>query len=132
MLRDKGRAHKTIALHVAAILHFFVELNDVSLNKRKITRFIPPDESDHKDKPYRVEDIRAILQLCDDARTRVIVLLMASTACRIGAIPYKPYRRISHFFAFSSKEFCVFPSSLILKPRQYLQLILFCKRRLKA
>ena len=37
-LRDKGRAHKTISLHVAAILHFF-EMNDIVLNKRKTNPF---------------------------------------------------------------------------------------------
>lgn len=85
-LRDKGKARNTIALQVAAILHFFVVMNDVPLNKRKITRFIPPDESTRKDKAYRVEDIGAILESCDE-RTRVMVLLMASTAMRLGAVP---------------------------------------------
>lgn len=71
MLRDKGRAHRTIALHVAAILRFFVDLNDVPLNKRKITIFIPSDESSHRDKPLTLEDIRTILQASDE-RTRAI------------------------------------------------------------
>src|SRR5688500_3154229 len=66
MLIDKGRVHKTIALHVAAILRFFVDLNDVPLNKRKITMFIPSDESSHRDKPLTLEDIRAILQAPDE------------------------------------------------------------------
>jgi integrase len=85
-LRDKGRARNTISLHVAAILHFFVVTNDVPLNKRKITRFIPPDESTRRDKAYRVEDIGTILESCDE-RTRVMVLLMASTGMRLGAVP---------------------------------------------
>jgi hypothetical protein len=71
MLRDKGRVHKTIALHVAAILRFFVDLNDVPLNKRKITKFIPSGESSHRDKPLPLEDIRAILQAPDE-RIRAI------------------------------------------------------------
>jgi hypothetical protein len=57
-LRDKGRAPKTISLHVAAILHFF-EMNDIVLNKRKITRFIPPDVSAYhsiNDKVYTHEE----------------------------------------------------------------------------
>ena len=87
-LRDKGKARNTIALHVAAIIHFFVEMNDIVLNKRKITRFIPPDKSDHRDKAYRVEEIGAILDsgFCDE-RTRTMVLLMASTGMRLGALP---------------------------------------------
>lgn len=85
-LRDKGKARNTISVHVAAILHFFVVMNDVPLNKRKITRFIPPDESTRRDKPYSKEDIGAILESCDE-RTRVMVLLMTSTAMRLGAVP---------------------------------------------
>jgi integrase len=57
-----------------------------ALNKGKITRFIPPDESTRRDKAYRVEDIGAIIESCDE-RTRVMILLMASTAMRVGALP---------------------------------------------
>lgn len=86
-LTDKGKAQKTIKLHVAAILHFFVTLNDITLNKKKITRFIPPDESSYRNRPYTMEEVRAILDACPDERTKVIVLLMISTGMRIGAIP---------------------------------------------
>lgn len=90
-LRDKGRAHRTIALHVAAILHFFVTLNDVPLNKRKITRFIPSDDEEsttpHSDKAYNADDILRLLNACGDIRTKVMVLLMASTGMRLGALP---------------------------------------------
>jgi integrase len=96
-LVDKGRARNTIAVHVASILHFFVVMNDIPLNKGKITRFIPPDESTRRDKAYRVEDISAILeQGCDEQRTRVMVLLMASTAMRIGALPGLRYEDLTY------------------------------------
>ena len=62
-------------------------MNDVPLNKHKITRFIPPDESTRRDKAYRVEDIGAIIGSGCDERTKVMVLLMASTAMRVGALP---------------------------------------------
>ena len=87
-LRDKGNAHKTIQLHVAAILHFFVTLNDIPLNKRKITRFIPFDEDDsvHSDKAYDIDDILRLLN-ASDIRTKVMVLLlMASTGMHQGAL----------------------------------------------
>jgi integrase len=86
-LRDKGKAHQTIATLVTAILHFFVTLNDIPLNKRKITRFIPSDEegSTRFDKAYDIDDILRLLNACD-IRTKVIVLLMALTGMGIGAI----------------------------------------------
>jgi site-specific recombinase XerC len=87
-LRDKGKAHKTIQLHVAAMLHFFVTLNDVPLNRRKITLFIPPDDDDniHSDKAYDVDDILRLINASGDIRTKVMILLMASTGMRQGAL----------------------------------------------
>jgi hypothetical protein len=41
----------TIKLRVAVVLHFF-DMNDVLLNKRKITRFIPQDEDHNEDECY--------------------------------------------------------------------------------
>jgi hypothetical protein len=56
-LTDKRKAHKTIHIHVAAILRFFVTLNDIPLNKKKITRFIPPEESSYRKRPYTMEEV---------------------------------------------------------------------------
>lgn len=78
---------------LAAIFHFY-EMNDVMLNKRKITRFIPADDSDKNadnaasngDRAYTHEEVYHIVQPCDD-RAKVIILLMASTGMRIGALP---------------------------------------------
>ena len=64
-------------------------MNDIVLNRGKITRFIPPDESPNhlnSDKAYTLEQIGRILESCDE-RASVIVSLMASTGMRIGAIP---------------------------------------------
>jgi hypothetical protein len=105
-LRDKGRAHQTIKLNCAAIFHFF-EMNDIILNKRKIMRFIPLDESSSPsqgdyyadgDKPYTVEQINRIInEGCGgDTRCKVIVLLMVSTAVRIGALPELCYRDLTY------------------------------------
>lgn len=84
-MRDKGKAHRTIKLHCASIFNF-LELNDIILNKRKITKFIPYDEeSTYSDKAYDVDDILRLVDACD-IRTKVMVLLMASTGMRRGAI----------------------------------------------
>ena len=48
MLVEKGRAQMTIELHKAALFHFF-EMNDILLNRRKISRFVREDESDDAD-----------------------------------------------------------------------------------
>ena len=75
----------SISVSVAAIFHFF-EMNDIILNKRKVTRFIPEEQTSPKDRAYKHEEIRQMLLKCDE-RSRVIILLMASAGMRIGAIP---------------------------------------------
>jgi integrase len=85
-LKERKISYSSIHVGVAAILHFF-DINDVNLNKRKIKRFFPQDESEHysMDRPYSVNEIRQILDKCD-IRSRVIILLMTSTGMRIGAL----------------------------------------------
>ena len=80
-------------MYCAAIFHFF-EINEVSINTRKIKRFIPKDESDFysTDRPYSVNEIKQILDKCD-IRSKVIISLMASTGMRIGALHMDKERR---------------------------------------
>ena len=87
-LRDVEKlSYWSIQVYCSGILHFF-KMNDMPLNVDKIKRFLPQDESDHyaTDRPYSVKEIECILEKCD-VRSRVIILLMASTGMRIGALP---------------------------------------------
>lgn len=83
-LTNKQKARSTIHGTLCALFHFF-EMNDVLLNRRKIKRFMPPDETDHEDRAYTYEEIQRILLQCDE-RSRMMILLMASTGMRIGAL----------------------------------------------
>ncbi|MGC1132089.1 MAG: site-specific integrase [Nitrososphaeraceae archaeon] len=73
---------------LAAIFHFY-EMNDIIINKRKVTRFIPQDDSEVTaesiDRAYTHEEISAIIQ-STDPRGKVIIMLMASAGLRMGAI----------------------------------------------
>lgn len=82
---EKHYARGSICAAVSTILHFF-EMNDVILNKKKISRFLPEDVTNHTDRAYTHEEIQEMLKRSDQ-RSRVIILLMASTGMRIGAIP---------------------------------------------
>ena len=64
---------------------YFLENNDIELNKRKIRRYYPPDESTNDDKLYSIEQIQKILSVCD-LRTRAMIHLMISSGVRIGAL----------------------------------------------
>jgi integrase len=77
---------------VAAIFHFY-EMNDIIINKHKVTRFIPQDDSNmnsenmaiNKDRAYTHDEISQILQ-STDPRGKTIIMLMASSGMRMGAI----------------------------------------------
>jgi integrase len=88
-LKDTRKlAYRSIGVHLSAIFHFF-EMNDYPLNRKKIKRFLPEDESDHhllgNDRPYSIPEIEQILAKCD-VRSRAAVLLMTSTGMRIGGL----------------------------------------------
>jgi integrase len=82
---EKHCIRGSIAMPLAAIFHFY-EMNDILVNKRKIKRFLPSDESDKPDdRAYTHEEIQQMLLKCDE-RARVAILLMVSTGMRIGAL----------------------------------------------
>lgn len=64
---------------------YFLENNDIELNKRKIRRYLPPDESTSDDRFYTLKEIQKLLSICD-LRTKIMVLLLASSGMRIDAL----------------------------------------------
>jgi integrase len=83
--KERQQNHDTIHNEVAAVLHFF-DWNDVHLNKRKINKSTPEDAERKQDRHYTHEEIQQIFSKCDE-RSRTIILLMASTGMRLGALP---------------------------------------------
>ena len=84
-LRDKqGKKRTTINGRCTVILHF-LDMDDIQVNKHKIKRHLPYDESTRDDRPYSIEEIQRIRAVCDQ-RSKAMVLLMVSTGMRIGAI----------------------------------------------
>jgi integrase len=84
-LRNDGIAFTTIQFFIAPILTFY-SLNDVVLNRRKITRYFGEYKRIVKDRAYTTEEIHKALQTADE-RMRMIILLLCSTGCRIGSLP---------------------------------------------
>jgi integrase len=81
---EKKYSRSTVNNRIAAIL-YFLDNNDIELNKRKIRRYFPSDESTNDDRPYTLEEIRQILSVCG-LRTKAMILLMVSSGVRIGAL----------------------------------------------
>jgi integrase len=84
-LRNDAISYSTIKYLLAPIFTFY-QLNDVTLNKKKVFRYMGEYRRVVKDKAYTLEQIRQALQNAD-ARMRMIILIFASTGCHIGALP---------------------------------------------
>lgn len=124
MAEEKHLSHNSIRGAMSPILHFF-EMNDILLNKHKISKFVPADENCKEDKAYTHEEIQKLLAASDE-RFKVVILLMASTGMRVGAIPdlrigdltkipeYNIYKILvyarskrDHYYCFSTPECAV-------------------------
>jgi hypothetical protein len=84
-LRQDGVGYSTMKYLVAAISTFY-QLNDVVINRKKIHRYFGEYKRVVRDKAYTTEQIQQALQNADQ-RMRMVILLLASTGCRIGALP---------------------------------------------
>jgi integrase len=84
-LRESGLAYATIQFLVAPIFTFY-QLNDIVLNRKKVSRYLGEYKRVAKDGAYSTEQIQTALQTAD-ARMRMILLTLSSTGCRVGALP---------------------------------------------
>jgi integrase len=84
-MRNREMSSVAINMYLAAIMHFY-SMNDITLNRKKIGRYIPEKVRKQKDRPYTRAEIARMLQFCD-IRSRAMVLLFASTGMRTGAVP---------------------------------------------
>ena len=84
-LRNSGVAYSTIKFLIAPIFTFY-SLNDVYPNRKKISRYLGEYKRVVKDKAYSTEQIQQALQNADQ-RMRMILGILTSSGCRIGALP---------------------------------------------
>ena len=91
-MKEKGKHYSSLHNYVTAVLSFY-KINDVVLNTRKISKFMPEQSRMKKDRAYTHEEIGKLLEIADE-RMRVIILLMASTGMRVGALPELKLRNI--------------------------------------
>ncbi len=82
--KTKDLSSNYINLNFCTIKHFYF-MNDVRINKEKIGRFLGESKKKHTDRGYTTAEIKSIFDLCD-LRLKVVVLTLASTSMRIGAL----------------------------------------------
>jgi integrase len=83
-LKRKGKSRSFINLVFCSLKHLYI-MNDIRINKEKIGKFLGESARKNTDRAYTHEEIKKILDVAD-LRTKSIVLLMASTGMRMGAV----------------------------------------------
>jgi integrase len=84
-LKDiEKKSPATINLYTSAVKHFY-EMNDITLNNRRINAFKPEFRNVVEDQPYTREQIKTLLDKTEQ-RNRAIILLLSSSGIRVGAI----------------------------------------------
>ncbi|MDW0221189.1 MAG: hypothetical protein QOG24_09780 [Nitrososphaeraceae archaeon] len=91
-MKEQGKQYSAIHNYVSAITAFY-KINDIILNVTKISKFMPEPKRARKDRAYTHEEIGKILEIADE-RMRAVILLLASTGIRIGAIPLLKLRNL--------------------------------------
>jgi len=84
-LRDEEKSYYAISNYLYPIKAFY-RINDIVLNIYKISKFMPERIKVNRDRSYTHEEIDKMLEIADE-RMRVVILLLASSGIRVGAIP---------------------------------------------
>ena len=84
--KEQGASWCQLHMLIAAVCRFYSVVRDLELNRKRIKRFMPERIRQRRDRHYTYEEIQKLLELADE-RGRVIILLLASTGMRIGALP---------------------------------------------
>ena len=84
-MKEAGMNYRAISNYITPVISFY-KINDIMLNSKKINKFMPPQTRAKKNRGYSYEEIKNLLDIADE-RLRVVILLLASCGCRIGALP---------------------------------------------
>ena len=84
-LKESSISYATIQFLVAPIFTFY-QLDNIILNRKKVSRYLGEYKRVVRDEVYSIEHIQTALHNADQ-RMRMIILLLASTGARLGSLP---------------------------------------------
>jgi len=93
--KEQGKSYQAIS-NILNALKAYYQINDIVLNTRKIGRFMPPQRRIRKDRAYTHEEISKLLEVAE-LRMRVVILLLASSGIRLGAIPLLRLKNLDNY-----------------------------------
>jgi integrase len=84
-MKSKKLSYALMIVYIAALNKFY-SMNDLVLNWKKIKSFVGDYEKVVEDRPYNHSEIHTLIHNAT-LRNKALILLMASSGIRIGAIP---------------------------------------------
>jgi integrase len=105
----KQKSPATVSSYVAAIRKFY-SMNDIQLNWDKIHSFEGEKEKQAEDRPYTHLEIQTLIEKTSP-RNRAIILLMASSGLRVGAVPLLRIRDLEPIDNYSIYKINVYTKS---------------------
>lgn len=82
--KEKGMKRAAIFNYIKPVISC-CKINDVAINTTKVRKFMPPNVKVKKSREYKPEEIQKLLDIADE-RLRAVILTLASTGIRIGAL----------------------------------------------
>jgi integrase len=108
--RSPPISHSLRCVRLAALKHFLV-MNDVVLNWKKISLYLGEKTKVVKDRAYTTDEIASLLKSCTDERMRAVILLLASTGVRVGAIPSLTLKHLQKLEEYSLYQVTVYENT---------------------
>ena len=83
--KQSGMTWGALHNYVAAVAKFYEINKDITLNLKRVNRFMPEQIRKRRDRAYSDEEIHKMVTLANE-RTKAIILLLASTGVRVGVL----------------------------------------------
>ncbi len=83
-LKEEGMNYYAIKNYISPVITFY-KINDILLNSKKISMFMPPKIRVKKTRGYNQEELQKLVDVADE-RMKVVIYLLRSSGPRIGAI----------------------------------------------
>lgn len=109
-LQAKGLSPGSMANYRHALKHFY-EMNDIALNWKKINKFARMEDDKalrQKDRAYTHQEIQQMLGQSNE-KVRAIILLLASSGVRVGAISSLCIRHLTRISEYNLYQLLIYP-----------------------
>lgn len=91
-MKKQGKSYGVIAASIVPVKTYY-QINGVTLNIKLIDKLLPENRKVKTDRAYTHSEISKLLE-SGDMRARVLILLLASSGIRIGAVPLIKLRHL--------------------------------------